>query len=61
MHVLKLDIKIEKSWKYATWMVFNTATHDLSLKHLRFTPSGFKDIRIKKFKFVAKTQLHCLN
>jgi len=27
----------------------------LSLKYQRFTPSGFKDIAIRKFEFVAKT------
>jgi len=30
--------------------------NSLSLKYHWFTPSGFKDIRIRKFEFVAKTQ-----
>ena len=31
----------------------------LSLKYQRFTPLGLKDIGIRKFDFVAKTQLLC--
>ena len=27
-----------------------------SLKYLRFTPSGCRDIGLRKFEFVAKTQ-----
>ena len=30
--------------------------YNLSLKYLRFTPSGLIDIGIGKFEFVAKTQ-----
>ena len=32
----------------------------LSLKYQRFTPSDFKEIGIRKFEFVAKTQFLCL-
>ena len=31
----------------------------LSLKNQRFTPSDCKDIRVRKCKFVAKTQFLC--
>ena len=31
-------------------------SNSLSLKYHRFTPSGFEDIEIRKFEFVAKTQ-----
>ena len=31
-------------------------SNHLSLKYQRFTPSGYKDIGIRKFEFVAKTQ-----
>ena len=31
-------------------------SNNLSLKHQRFTLSGCKDIKIRKFDFVAKTQ-----
>ena len=31
-------------------------SNSLSLKYRRFTPSGCKDIEIRKFEFVAKTQ-----
>ena len=31
-------------------------SNNLSLKYQRYTPSGSKDIRIKKFEFVAKIQ-----
>ena len=30
--------------------------NNLSLKYKRFTPSGYKDIEIRKFEFVTKTQ-----
>ena len=30
--------------------------NNLSLKYQRFTPSGCRDIDIRKFEFVAKTQ-----
>ena len=32
-----------------------------SLKYLRSTALGYKDIEIRKSEFVAKTQLLCLN
>ena len=32
-------------------------SNDLSLKHQRFAPSSCKDIRIRKFEFVTKTQV----
>ena len=31
-------------------------SNKISFKYLRFTPSGSKDIGIRKFDFVAKTQ-----
>ena len=31
-------------------------SNSLSLKYQRFTPSGCKDIGVRKYKFVAKTQ-----
>ena len=31
----------------------------LIAKHIRFTPLGYKDKGIRKFEFVAKTQLLC--
>ena len=34
-------------------------SNSLSLKYQRFTPSGCKDIGVRKYKFVAKTQLLC--
>ena len=33
----------------------------LSLKYKKFTPFGYKDIEIRKFHFVAKTQFRCLS
>ena len=36
-------------------------SNNLSLKYQRFTPSGCKDIGIKKFEFVAKTQFLSFN
>ena len=33
-------------------------SNNLSLKYQRFTSSDFKDIEIRKFLCVAKTQLH---
>ena len=40
-------------------MIFVRSNHK-SLKYQRFTLSGCKDIGIRKFKFVAKTQFICL-
>ena len=41
-------------------LIFQTMNHvrpnNLSLKYHRFAPSGCKDIQIRKFEFVAKTQ-----
>ena len=41
-------------------MIFQTInsvkSNSLSLKYQRFTPSGCKDIRVRKCEFVAKTQ-----
>ena len=34
-------------------------SNNLSLKYQRFTPLGCKDIGIRKFKFVSKTQFLC--
>ena len=34
--------------------------NNLSLKYLRFPPSGSIDIGIGKFEFVAKTQFLCM-
>ena len=34
-------------------------SNNLSLKYQRFATSGCKDIRIRKFEFVAKTQFLC--
>ena len=34
-------------------------SNSLSLKYQRFTASGLKDIRIRKFEFVTKTQFLC--
>ena len=31
----------------------------ISLKYQRFTPAGCKEIGIRKFEFVAKTQFLC--
>ena len=31
-------------------------SNNQSLKYQRFTPSGWKDLEIRKFEFVAKTQ-----
>ena len=36
--------------------MISVRSNNLSLKYLRFTPSGFKGIEIRKFEFVAKTQ-----
>ena len=36
--------------------MISVKSNNISLKYQRFTPSGCKDIRIRKFKFVAKTQ-----
>ena len=33
-------------------------SNNLSLKYQRVTPSGCKDIGIRKFEFVVKTQFH---
>ena len=33
--------------------------NDIKLKYKRFTPSGCKDIVIRKFEFVSKTQFLC--
>ena len=42
------------------FQTINSATaYNLSLKYLRFTPSGSIDIGIGKFEFVAKTQFLC--
>ena len=35
---------------------FLPQTNNLSLKYQRFAPSGCKDIGIRRFEFVAKTQ-----
>ena len=32
----------------------NSVRSNLSLKYLRFTPSGYKDITIRNFEFAAK-------
>ena len=34
----------------------SVTSNNLILKDQRFPPSGYKDIGIRKFKFVAKTQ-----
>ena len=34
-------------------------SNSLSLKYQRFTASGLKNIRIRKFEFVTKTQFLC--
>ena len=45
------------------YLIFHTMVYvrsnTLSLKYLRFSPSGFNDIGIGKFEFVAKTQILC--
>ena len=33
--------------------------NNINLKYQRFTPSGCKDIEIRKFEFVANSQLLC--
>ena len=39
--------------------MISVRSNHLSLKYQRFTPSGYKDIGIRKFKFAAKTQFLC--
>ena len=34
-------------------------SNHLSLKYRKFTPSGCKDIEIRKFEFMPKTQFLC--
>ena len=34
----------------------SSGSNNLSLKYQRLIPSGFKDIEIRKFEFLAKTQ-----
>jgi len=34
-------------------------SNSLSLKYQGFPPSGCKDIKIRKYEFVAKTQFLC--
>ena len=36
--------------------MISVRSNHISLKYQRFTPSGCKNIGIRKFKFVAKTQ-----
>ena len=48
---------MEKNGQNLTLYTMNTVrSNNLSLKNQRSTPSGFKDIGIRKFEFVAKTQ-----
>ena len=37
-------------------MIIIIRSNSLSVKYQRFTASGFKDIGIRKFEFVAKAQ-----
>ena len=39
---------------------YTVRSNNLSLKYQRFTPSGSKDMGIKKFKFVTKNQFLCM-
>jgi len=36
--------------------MYSVISNNLSLKYQRFKPSGCRDIEIRKFKFVTKTQ-----
>ena len=46
-----------RSFKFQT--MHCVRSNKLSLKYLRFTPSGWKNTGIRKFFFVAKTQFLC--
>ena len=39
--------------------MISVITNSLSLKYQKFTHSSFKDIGIRKFEFVTKTQFLC--
>ena len=50
---------MEKNGQNLTLHTMNTVrSNNLSLKNQRFTPSGFKDIWIRKFEFAAKKNLN---
>ena len=66
-HILgipRLELRFSYSSNLATCfprpLIFQTInsgrSSSLSLKYQRFTPSGCKDIGVRKYKFVAKTQ-----
>ena len=67
-HKLRFYNSYNLATRFSRPLIFQTInsgrSNSLSLKYQRFTPSGCKDIGIRKCKFVAKTQflycfLHC--
>ena len=67
-HKLRFSYSYNLATCFSRPLIFQTInsgrSSSLSLKYQRFTPSGCKDIGVRKYKFVAKTQFLwqiCLN
>ena len=59
-HKLRFSYSYNLETCFPRPLIFQTInsgrSNSLSLKYQRFTPSGCKDIGVRKYKFVAKTQ-----
>ena len=59
-HKLRFSHYYNLATRFPRPLIFQTInsarSNSLSLKYQRFTPSGCKDIGVRKFKFAAKTQ-----
>ena len=59
-HKLRFSYSYNLATCFPRPLIFQTInsgrSSSLSLKYQRFTPSGCKDIGVRKYKFVAKTQ-----
>ena len=59
-HKLRFSNSYNLANRFPRPLIFQTinsgSPNSLSLKYQRFTPSGCKDIGVRKCKFVAKTQ-----
>ena len=54
------DLLVPLSWQPNVRYLNSVRSNNLILKYQRFTPSGCKDLKIRKLKFVTKTQFLCI-
>ena len=57
--IRKKGIESEPNLVHLRYFRYSIKSNNLSLKYRKFTPSGCKDIGIRKFEFMPKTQFFC--